>query len=162
MGTVANGGIGIFSGDQEIVGLVGFGSNDLALRQGTQIILVNPLVIQSTAIDFAFSVPRAGTITSIAAFFAVTASLNLGPVLTATVSAQLYKAPATNNTYDPIGPVITLSPTLTGLINAGFSLHNTATGLSIPVAAEDRLMMVYSSTVPSGVLGVASAGVNIV
>lgn len=67
----------------------------------------------------AFYIPRAGTITSISAYFSNTLALMLiGSTVTAT--AQLYQSTTPDNTFTAIpGAVVTLAPTLTGLITIG-------------------------------------------
>ncbi|WP_286676824.1 exosporium glycoprotein BclB-related protein [Cytobacillus oceanisediminis] len=118
-------------------------------------------------LNFAFSVPRNGVITSIAAYFSTTAALNLSKS-TVTVKAQLYQSTAPNNIFTPIpGAVVTLSPSLSGVINTGTILNGITSGLSIPVTEQTRLLMVFSASVTGGpdivatIVGYASAGVGI-
>ncbi|WP_391204321.1 exosporium glycoprotein BclB-related protein [Psychrobacillus sp. L4] len=119
-----------------------------------------------TLLNFAFSVPRAGTITSISAYFSTTLALNLIGS-TVTITAQLYRSTTPNNTFSPIpGALVTLAPSLTGLISIGQISNGLTTGLSIPVAPQDRLLMVFSAkatglTLINTVAGYASAGVAI-
>ncbi|RDW19344.1 exosporium glycoprotein BclB-related protein, partial [Oceanobacillus chungangensis] len=120
-----------------------------------------------TLLNFAFSVPRAGTISSIAAYFSATASLLLAG--TATIRAQIYRsaAPATN-TFTPIpGTLVTLSPGIAAPITLGAIARGSLSGLNISVSQGDRLLMVFSTTVASpaiagAVAGYASAGITIV
>jgi hypothetical protein len=64
--------------------------------------------------------------------------------------------------------VATLAPPLTGVVGIGATSNGLTTGLSIPVTAETRLLMVFTATVTAGIdvaaliTGFASAGVNIV
>ena len=116
--------------------------------------------------NLAFSAPRTGTITSIAAYFSVVTGLSLLGT-TITVHAQLYSSPTPNNTFSPISAaVVNLSPTIGGIISIGNITSGITSGLSIPVTAGTRLLMVFSIT-SSGVslantlTGYASAGVNI-
>jgi BclB C-terminal domain-containing protein len=140
--------------------LIGFGTNDTAL-------IVGGTIDTTGTSSFAFSMPRAGVITSISAYYSVGVDLSIiGTEIT--ISAQLYRSTTPNNIFAPIvGSTVTLSPVLTGLVNAGVSLHGIITGLSIPVTAETRLMLVFSASVTSGtdiatiISGVASAGVSI-
>jgi BclB C-terminal domain-containing protein len=148
-------------------GLIGFGASasNVDLLGGT--IDLTGTAILPPAINFAFSVPRAGTITSIAAFFSNTASvIVLGT--TVTITAQLFRASATSNSFTAIaGAAVTLDPTLTGLITLGGISRGITEGLSIAVAPEDRLLMVFSADAAGAlaiqtVVGYASAGVSIV
>jgi BclB C-terminal domain-containing protein len=116
-------------------------------------------------VDLAFSVPRNGAITSLAAFFSTTAAVTLSPAVTATIQAQVWRSTSSSNIFNPIpGAVVTLAPSLTGLIVIGTIRSGTAT-VNIPVTAGERLIMVFSVTSPGGqasvVTGVASAGLGI-
>ncbi|KMK74833.1 hypothetical protein AB990_18625, partial [Alkalihalobacillus pseudalcaliphilus] len=142
------------------VSLVGFGSNvtGVSLLGGA---------IDTTALDnLAFSVPRDGTITSMAAFLSTTAALTLVGS-TVTVTAQLFTATG-DNTFTPIpGAVVTLAPPFTGILAIGTVSEGLTTGLSIPVTAGERLLMVFSADVTAGldiatvIAGYGSAGVAI-
>ncbi|WP_273226444.1 exosporium glycoprotein BclB-related protein [Geosporobacter ferrireducens] len=150
----------------DTAGLVGFGNSasNISAAGGMIDLTGAPLF---PVIDFAFSVPRAGTITSIAAFFSTTVALAL-LTETVTVTAQLYISGAPDNTFIPIpGATVTLTPTLSGIVGAGTVLTGFTDGLVIPVAPEDRLLMAFTITgtgitVLTTVTGYASAGVSIV
>lgn len=144
--------------------VVGFGSStsNVSLTGGTIDLTGGP----GTLLNFAFSVPRDGVITSISAYFSTVLAVDLA-ASSLTITAQLYESTAPNNTFTPIpGASVTLPP-LTGLINIGTIRSDITTGLSIPVTAETRLLMVFSVAVTGGpdiattVLGYASAGVAI-
>ena len=119
-----------------------------------------------TDLDEAFSLPRDGTITSITAFFSTTQALSLIGT-TVTVTAQLYSSTTPNNTFTAVpGAVVTLAPALTGIVAIGTISDGITTGLSIPVTAETRLIMVYSITAAglslnNTVSGYMSGGVSI-
>jgi BclB C-terminal domain-containing protein len=125
-------------------------------------------VIDTSAIDnMAFSIPRSGTIESISAFFSTTTALALVGS-TVSITAQLYASTAPDNTFAPIpGAAVTLTPALSGVVAIGTVSSGTITGLSVPVTAGTRLLMVFSAAVTAGldiataVLGYASAGVGI-
>lgn len=117
--------------------------------------------------NLAFSVPRDGVITSIAAYFSVVLGLTLvGTEIT--VTAQLYESTTPDNIFTPIpGAVVTLSPSFTGIINVGSIASGIVDGLNIPVDAGTRLLMVFTITAEglsliNTLTGYASAGVNIV
>ncbi|KAA8745999.1 exosporium glycoprotein BclB-related protein [Paenibacillus sp. UASWS1643] len=156
--TVAGGLVGTTS-------LIGFGSSatGISIIGGTLDLtgtLVGPLI------NFAFSAPRDGVITSIAAYFSTTAALTLVGS-TVTITAQLFSSPAPNNAFTAVpGALVTLAPPLTGLIALGSISNGITTGLAIPVTAETRLLLVFSATATgltllNTVVGYASGGVNI-
>nr|WP_302600734.1 exosporium glycoprotein BclB-related protein [uncultured Acetatifactor sp.] len=150
-----------------LVGLpafVGFGSSAQGLTAlGATIDITNA---SGTLSNFAFQVPRAGTITSFSAFFSTTAALSLIGS-TAVVTAQIYQSTTPNNVFSPIaGTLINLTPSLTGVISIGTLLNGSLTGLSIPVTARTRLMLVLSAsasglTLLNTIVGYASAGSGI-
>ncbi|WP_096439835.1 exosporium glycoprotein BclB-related protein [Alteribacter populi] len=120
-----------------------------------------------TLLNFAFSVPREGTITSIAAYFSTTAALELVGS-TVSITAQLFSSETPDNTFTPIpGASVTLDPPLSGLVTLGETSNGINSGLNIPVTPETRLLMVFSAEVTEGidiatvVAGYASAGVSI-
>ena len=143
---------------------VGFGSSVQGLTVlGTTIDITNA---SGTLSNFAFQVPRAGTITSFSAFFSTTLALSLIGS-TVTVNAQIYQSATPNNVFSPIaGTLINLTPSLTGTISVGTLLNGSLSGLNIPVTAQTRLMLVFSAsasglTLINTVTGYASAGLGI-
>ena len=145
-------------------GVVGFGSSTLGVSLlGGTIDLTGGAGI---LLNFAFSVPRDGTITSIAAYYSNVLGLALIGS-TVTITAQLYSSTTPNNIFSPIaGTVVTLAPSLTGIIALGAVSNGLSTGLSIPVTAQTRLLMVFSSTASglsliNTITGYASAGITI-
>ncbi|MEK4039010.1 exosporium glycoprotein BclB-related protein [Paenibacillus sp. FSL L8-0493] len=144
---------------------VGFGSSatNISITGGT----IDLTGAAGTLLNFAFSVPRTGTLTSMAAYFSATSSVSLVGS-TVTITAQLYRSTTPNNTFTAVpGALVTLSPPLTGLIALGTISSGNTTGLSIPVTVGERLLLVFTSTVTAGidvattVAGYASAGVTI-
>lgn len=143
---------------------VGFGSNVQGLTVlGSTINITNAA---GTLSNFAFQVPRDGIITSFSAFFSTTAALSLVGS-TVTVNAQIYQSSTPNNVFSPIpGTLISLAPSLSGIISIGTLLNGALTGLNIPVTAQTRLMLVFSATASglalvNTVTGYASAGLGI-
>lgn len=117
--------------------------------------------------NYAFSMPRDGIITSLAGYLSITAGLSLIGS-TVTVTAQLFQSTTPNNTFVAVpGAVVTLAPSLTGLISIGDVSSGVNTGLSIPVTAGTRLLLVFSAEVTGGldlgaaIAGYASAGLGI-
>ncbi|QGG53479.1 exosporium glycoprotein BclB-related protein [Lysinibacillus pakistanensis] len=141
------------------VSMVGFGTSIPGVTlTGTNIDLAGA----TTGME-AFSVPRAGTITSISATLSVTVAVATFTG-TATVRAQIYRAPAGSNLFSPTDAFVDLAPALTSLV-VGAITFGTRNVTPVPVAAGDRLLMVFSVTTSGAaalVTGNASAGINIV
>jgi BclB C-terminal domain-containing protein len=141
--------------------LVGFGSN----LSGVSII--GGTIDLAGLSSYAFSASRDGTITSIAAYLSIAAALALVGT-TITITAQLYESTTPDDTFTPVaGASVTLAPALTGIIAIGQISSGLTTGLSIPVTAGTRLLLVFSAAVTAGidiaatVTGFASAGLSI-
>lgn len=144
-------------------GFVGFGSS----APGVSIVggVINLTNAAGTLTNFAFSVPRAGTLTSITAFFSTTLALSLVGS-TVTVTAQLYISTTPNNTFTAFGPAVALTPALSGILAIGTISTGSATGLSLSIPANSRLLLVYTASASglsllNTVAGYASAGINI-
>ena len=145
-------------------GFVGFGSS----APGVSIVggVIDLTNAAGTLTNFAFSMPRAGTITSISAFFSTTAALSLVGS-TVTITATLYQSTAPNNSFTAVpGAVVTLAPAITGVIAIGTISSGTTTGLSIAVTNQTRLLLVFTATAAglslvNTVAGYASAGIAI-
>lgn len=142
--------------------IIGFGdsTSGVGLTLGT---------INTTNIsDFAFSMPRSGTITSLAAFFSTTVMESLVG-FTVDVQAQIYTSTTPNNIFTPVpGAQVTLSPPLSGIVSTGTVLNGIVTNLNIPVTDQTRVLIVFSATatgvgdlLATTIVGYASAGVNI-
>jgi BclB C-terminal domain-containing protein len=121
----------------------------------------------SGLVSEAFSMPRNGVITSIAAYFSSTVGLSLIGS-TATVTAQLYQSTTPDDVFSPIpGTVVTLSPALSGNVLVGARAFGLLSGLNVAVNANTRVMLVFSASVTAGLpvavalAGIASAGVTI-
>jgi BclB C-terminal domain-containing protein len=145
---------------------VGFGSSAPGLDVfGTTINLTGTAL--GPILNFAFTMPRDGTLTSLNAFFSVTTAIGvaLGDYQ---IHAQMFLSQSpTSNVFDALAPTdIALTPTLPGL---GITLGDVATGsaaFNIPVSAGDRLLLVFyveppALSVAASVIGYASAGLAI-
>ncbi len=140
--------------------LLGFGTN------GNAVIAAG--VINTSGLNsFAFSMPRDGFITSIAAYFSIAAAVTLTGT-TFTVTARIYSAPTPNDSFAPIpGASVILSPALAAPLAIGTITSGETTGLFIPVTAGTRLLFVLSTSVTAGtdvattVTGFASGGLGI-
>ncbi|WP_042433032.1 exosporium glycoprotein BclB-related protein [Faecalispora jeddahensis] len=140
---------------------VGFGNSATGLS------VVGGTIDTTGVTNMAFSAPRDGTVTAIAAQFSLSVAATLVGS-TVTLTAQLYSAPAASNTFAPVaGALVTLAPPLTGVVAIGTNSSGLATGLAIPVVAGTRLMLVFSAAVTAGIdiataiTGFASAGLTI-
>jgi BclB C-terminal domain-containing protein len=150
----------VLGGLAGIQSLIAFGSNELGTVVGG--------VIDTTGVSsHAFSMPRDGTITSMAAYFSVGAAVALVGS-TVTITAQLYSSPTPDDDFTPVvGATVALAPPLTGLVAIGDTSNGIVTGLAIPVTAQTRLLMVFSAAVTAGIdiatiiTGYSSAGVTI-
>ncbi|MFH5181807.1 exosporium glycoprotein BclB-related protein [Paenibacillus sp. TAB 01] len=157
MTTIAGGLVGTSS-------LVGFGSSatGVTIVGGTIDLTGGPGIL----INEAFSMPRDGVITSLTAYFSTTLALSLVGT-TITITADLYSSVTPDNTFTIIpGATVTLAPDLTGVLALGTISTGTVTGLSIPVTAGTRLLLVFSATAAgvtliNTVAGYASAGLAI-
>lgn len=123
--------------------LLGFGNWGSATPAGGTINLTGGAGVN---LNFAFSVPRNGTITSMSAFFSSTTPLTLiGTTLT--INGQLYASTTASNLFTPLpGATVTLAPAFTGIAAVGTIANGNLTGLSIPVTTGTRLLFVGSAT----------------
>jgi BclB C-terminal domain-containing protein len=116
-------------------------------------------------LNYAFSMPRDGTLTALSAQFKVTAGLSL-PLGTVNVRATVYTAPQGSNLFSATAATVTLQPPLS-IIAIGTTVSGTVTGLNIPLTTGTQVLMVFSM-VSQGLLtaatltGAASAGINII
>ncbi|MEN9548617.1 MAG: hypothetical protein RIR12_1208 [Bacteroidota bacterium] len=145
------------------VSLVGFGNTVSGISlSGGNIDLTGGIGVNT---NYGFTIPRSATVKSISVVYTNVVGLSLiGSTIT--LRAQLYISDNSSNTYTPItGAFVDLSPGLSGTISLG-SLHTgTASGLSIPVAANSRLIFVVSATATGSslantVVGYISGGVS--
>jgi BclB C-terminal domain-containing protein len=131
--------------------LVGFGSSFVGVSLvGGNISLVGA---PGVATNFAFQVPRDTTITSLSAFFSVTAGISLLADITLTMQIFASTTPD-SNIFAPI-PGAVVTTTLPGTLNIGDTASAITTGLNIPVLAQTRLLAVFSAT---SLLAVTLAG----
>lgn len=144
--------------------LIGFGNSASNVKlDGTKINLTGSA---GALLNFAFSIPRDGKITSMDAFFSTSEALSLVNS-TITITAQLYQSTTPNNLFTPVpGATVTLFPKLSGNLPLGYVSHGITTGLNIMVTAQTRLLMVFSAAATGHSLdnmvgGYASAGLSI-
>lgn len=148
----------VLAGAITVTSLIGFGTSTPGVA-----IVGNTLPLVGAALNEAFTVPRNGIITSLAANFSTTVAVTL--TAPATVTAQLFSAPIGTNTFTAVpGAIVQLTPALsTGLVAIGTTASGIVT-LSEPVTAQTRLLMVFYSTstaIAAAIIGNASAGVAI-
>lgn len=146
------------SGALNVVSLVGFG------HSVSSVFVLNGAIDLSggggSLLNFAFPIPRSGTITSISGFFSNIASVAItGSV---SITAQLYRS--TGNSFVPItGAIVTLAPALTGTTAVNVTSTGLVSDLAIPVTAGTRLLLVFSlsTTSANSISGYVSGGVTI-
>ncbi|OXM17224.1 hypothetical protein [Paenibacillus herberti] len=97
--------------------------------------------------NYAFSMPRAGTITAMSASFFPNNLVVNGPPIT--IVAQLCRSLPGSSPYSPFvtipGTVIQLVPNLSGNVN-GIGLGGSLTGLNISLSQEDRVILLFTVT----------------
>ncbi|MDO4283399.1 MAG: exosporium glycoprotein BclB-related protein, partial [Clostridia bacterium] len=120
-----------------------------------------------TSLDnHSFSMPRDGVITGFAAYFSTSTPLDLTGT-TATITARIYRSSTTDNVFTEIpGTVITLSPSISGIVPEGTAVRGIISNLNIPVSAETRLLVVFASRsvgdrFQNSIQGYASAGISL-
>jgi len=149
--------VSLATGLVDTVSLVGFGTS----IPGVSLVGTN-IDLSALVGTEAFSVSRAGSITSISATFSATVGVTI--IGSATVRAQVYHAVAGSNVFTPTTAFVDLAPALSTVV-LGTLASGTANVTPVPVSAGDRLLMVFSVT-STGVLttltGNASAGITIV
>ena len=106
---------------------VGFGSAIGVTPVGNTITL--PVGITTEA----FNVPRDGTITSISATFTEVTPVTIPVGGTATITAQVYRAPAGSDVFTATNAFVHLSPNLSGAIAPGAVFQGTSTVLQQPL-----------------------------
>lgn len=119
------------------------------------------------SLNYAFSIPRDGILTSLEVFFSVTLAtgVSLGNY---EVHAQLFRSQnSTSNLFDAISITdITLAPSFSGIsIPLGDTARGNAT-FNVPVCAGDRLLLAFYVVPPTlsaaaVISGYASAGLSI-
>lgn len=137
-------------------GVVGFGT------QSTGTAFLGPIITLPGIANFAFSVPRAGTLTSLSAYF--TASSGIAVPEAATVRAEIYRATPGSNNFTATGVAVNL-PLPAGITAGTTVFDDTVANLSL--VRNDRLLLVYTASIspgatPTVVVGTASAGITIV
>ena len=141
-------------------GIIGFGDSDSGYS------ILGGTIDLTNSSNFAFSMPRDGTITSLSAYFSTTSALALVGT-TVSITGQVYTSSTPDNIFTAVpGATVTLAPSLTGIIALGTVSNGITTGLSIPVTAGTRVMVVFSATAAGVTLintveGYASAGLSI-
>lgn len=131
-------------GSADTGSLVGFGSG----TSGVQLVegFIDLTGGNGVDLNYAFSLPRNGTITSMSSFYSNTVPLVLVGS-TVVISSQLYCSATPDNTFWPVpGATVTLWPPQTGITSLGSVANGIVTGLSIPLTAQTRCVMVGQAT----------------
>ncbi|GAB0168612.1 exosporium glycoprotein BclB-related protein [Lysinibacillus sp. CTST325] len=109
----------------------------------------------------AFTVPRDGNITAISASF--TYLVGVVDLETATVRAQIFRAPVGSNSFTATSASVDLAPSITALSGIGQISFASANIPPVPVVGGDSLLMVFHVLETEvAIAGYASAGINIV
>ena len=151
--------------ETRLVGLVGSGNSAsgvtlLSAGVTPTLDITNPGIALFSQIYVA---PQARTFTSLYAYFQLTAGITVGG--TVSVNVSLYTAPTTGNIFTRANStLVTLTPTLTGVVNIGTLLSGSA-ALAFSVPAGTRYTLVYDTestglTVLLAIAGTASAGLT--
>ncbi len=148
------------SGLTDTVALLGFGTAILGIPlTGTSIDLTTSVGTE------AFAVARAGSITAIAASFSAPAAIALNG--TVTIRAQIYRATADSNVFNPTNAFVDLVPPLPAIAVGTITRGRKVVTPPVQVADDDLLLMVISAsatgTAPLNnfITGNASAGITI-
>ncbi|SDS15377.1 hypothetical protein SAMN05444162_0851 [Paenibacillaceae bacterium GAS479] len=127
------------------------------------------LATASSSTNYAFSMPKSGTLNAMSAgFLPNDLTISEGSV---TIQAQLCRALSSVSPYTPFvaipGAVVQMLPALSGDVS-GISCAGSLTGLDIPINAEDRLVLVYTAsavghagTSPTTILGTGGASFTV-
>lgn len=139
--------------------LVAFGTSvDIGVIGGSNIDLTGS--VQGDLLNMAFSNPQNGNITALSGFFSVVSVPYLNTPID--LVAQIYTS--TTNLFTPVGAPLLLGTITSPVLAPGLILKAT-TGLNIPVAAGERILLVFYATsaskLLSGVVGYASAGIKL-
>lgn len=115
--------------------------------------LLNPTVdlLNEASVGVGQIAPRDMTVTDIRGSFALSSAVTLVGS-TATIALQMYSAPEGTNTYTPVaGAVCTMAPAFTGLLAIGSSTDCATTGLSIPIDAGTKLVLIGTAQITAGI-----------
>jgi BclB C-terminal domain-containing protein len=129
------------SGTPDNVGIAGFGRSASVPLVGGMIDLSGG---GGSEVNFAFSVPRNGTITSLTGFFSSSTAILLFGT-TVTVTASLYCTSPFNNHFVAVPGSSVAVAVLAGSLPSGTISSGISSALSIPVTAATRCLAVYST-----------------
>jgi BclB C-terminal domain-containing protein len=143
--------------------IVGFG--DVSFVQINGGIIDLSFSIETIRINLAFSASHDCVLSSIAGFFSTTSALSLGDTAI-NVVFTVYVSTTPNNIFVPLPGAVMTTSALTGDLPLGTIVNGITTGLSIPIAAQTRILMVVtgdiSGDIPTeSVQGYISAGITL-
>ena len=131
----------------DLVAAIGFGNWNLAT--------LTPSGIPAAVSNMAFSVPRAGSVASISARFSSISNAQLAGTLY--VKAKLYLAEVGSSYFVPLSGAEVLF-SFDGAITSSDIRQGTVSGLNIPVAAGDRLLLAFACTETYDLKGISVYG----
>jgi BclB C-terminal domain-containing protein len=141
--------------------VVGFGASldGIAVGGGT-VDLTGAAGVPS---NMAFSMPRDGTLTDLAAFFSLAVAALFPPG--GVIVVQVYRSTTPDNSFSPVPGALVEIPLPTNVLPIGTFASGTAS-FAVPVSAGDRLLLVARFTVTpdevgTSVVGYVSAGLAI-
>jgi len=143
--------------------VIGFGSSLSSVAVGGATIDLTGGV--GLAINMAFSMPRAGTLSGLSAFFSVAAAVSLFPADSAVV-IQVYQSTTPDNIFSPVPGALVTLPLPVGAPAIG-TFFSGAASFAASVNTNDRLLLVARVTVTgldvaTTAVGYVSAGLSIV
>lgn len=134
--------------------VVGFGSSLASVAVGGATIDLTGAV--GLATNMSFSMPRAGTLAQLSAFFSTVAAVTIPVGTTAAVRVEIYRSTTPNNIFTPTGVRVDL-PLPNGLIAAG-TFFNATAAFAFAVNNQDRLLLVARLVVAGVDLAITTVG----
>jgi BclB C-terminal domain-containing protein len=134
----------VLGGLEDTGAVIAFGaSSDIVAVGGATIDLSGGVGI---ATNMAFSMPRAGTLVGLSAFFSSVTAVTIPGGSTANVVVQVYRSTTPNNIFTAVPGALVTLPFPPGLISIG-TLESGSASFSVPVSNGDRLLLVARLTV---------------
>lgn len=157
----ANAGDVVLDTDTTTGSIIGLGLSSNAVSTAG-----NQITLAAGDSNLAFTIPRNGSITSMAAHFVLTTGLTVPAGTVVTIQARIYRAVGVSNIFNATNAFVNLTPIST-TVAAGHIVTGSANILpSVPVGIGDRLLVVFTATATgpalgSDITGDATAGTTI-
>jgi BclB C-terminal domain-containing protein len=155
-------GLPIILQNGQTTALMGFGTSEmyLSLGPGGMINLGSAI----TSVNYAYLMPRAGTITSMSAHFSSRNQYNFGPGLSGQIVAQLYSCDDYFTNFQEVpGATCTMVQPVSGSVMVGETFWTNINNLSIPVTQGQRFLVLFRFTgnITTEIRGYACVSVNV-